>query len=134
MDERYHEEWTTISRFIRELFNHHCARCGQDCQSIHSGEQQLQVHHIDENPSNNAPGNLIPLCARCHLKIEREARLHAPYSDSQLELFEGQSYLLEMRRMREQALLQHGSPRASKIHTLNPADYDARLRAWEERD
>ena len=101
MDERYHEEWTTISRFIRELFNHHCARCGQDCQSIRSGEQQLQVHHIDENPSNNAPGNLIPLCARCHLKIEREARLHAPYSDSQLELFEGQSYLLEMRRMRE---------------------------------
>jgi len=25
------------------------------------------VHHIDENPSNNDPLNLLPLCPNCHL-------------------------------------------------------------------
>jgi len=134
MDKRYHEEWATISRLIRELFNQHCARCGRDCQGIRSGEEQLQVHHIDENPENNDPENLIPLCARCHLQIEREARLHAPHSESQGELFDGQSYLLEMQRMRKQALAQHGASRASKIHDLAAEDYEARLRDWEDRD
>ena len=134
MDARYHEEWGAISRFIRELFNHHCARCGQNCRNARSREEQLQVHHIDENPANNDPENLIPLCARCHLQIEREARLHAPYADTQLELFEGKSYLLEMQRMREQALLQYGGTRASEIHTISPEDYDTRLRDWEDRD
>lgn len=39
-------------------FNHRCAICGAD---------KPQVHHIDENPSNNDPTNLIPLCPNCHL-------------------------------------------------------------------
>jgi hypothetical protein len=39
-------------------FNHRCAICGAD---------KPQVHHIDENPSNNDPANLIPLCPNCHL-------------------------------------------------------------------
>src|SRR5215217_4223395 len=37
-------------------FNHRCAICGAD---------KPQVHHIDENPSNNDPTNLIPLCRLC---------------------------------------------------------------------
>jgi hypothetical protein len=39
-------------------FNHRCAKCGTD---------RPQLHHIDENPSNNDPLNLIPLCPNCHL-------------------------------------------------------------------
>ena len=39
-------------------FNHRCARCGAD---------RPQIHHIDENPSNNDLENLIPLCPNCHL-------------------------------------------------------------------
>ncbi len=42
---------------LRE-FNHRCAICGTD---------NPQVHHIDENPSNNEPLNLLPLCPNCHL-------------------------------------------------------------------
>lgn len=133
MDARYHEEWGAISRFIRELFNHHCARCGQNCRNARSREEQLQVHHIDENPANNDPENLIPLCARCHLQIEREARLHAPYADTQLELFEGKSYLLEMRRMRKQALAQYRGSREAGVRSLSPEEYEARLREWQER-
>jgi hypothetical protein len=27
---------------------------------------RLHVHHLDENPRNNRPSNLMTLCARCH--------------------------------------------------------------------
>jgi hypothetical protein len=39
-------------------FNHRCAMCGGD---------RPQIHHIDENPSNNTLDNLIPLCPNNHL-------------------------------------------------------------------
>ena len=52
----------SIPRNIRDRilaeFNHKCARCTAD---------RPQLHHIDENPSNNEPLNLIPLCPNCHL-------------------------------------------------------------------
>lgn len=39
-------------------FNHRCAVCGAD---------RPQIDHIDEDPSNNDPMNLLPLCPNCHL-------------------------------------------------------------------
>ena len=100
-DSRYHPEWETVSRYVRELFNYHCARCNKDCRKTKNAQMVLQVHHIDENPANNALENLIPLCASCHLKIEGEARLHAPYREKQLELFEDHTYMSRMNEMRE---------------------------------
>ncbi len=44
-------------RVLKE-FNHRCAKCGAN---------NPHLHHIDENPSNNDPLNLIPLCPNCHL-------------------------------------------------------------------
>ena len=34
-----------------------CVRCGA---------QNSERHHIDDNPLNNAPENIMPLCRRCH--------------------------------------------------------------------
>ena len=100
---RYHQEWDHLAGYIRELFGFHCARCSKDCRVTKSGRDVLQVHHIDENPGNNAEENLIPLCAECHLRIEREARLHTASAESQLELFR-ESYFEAMQRMRINAL------------------------------
>ena len=74
LDERYHLEWKNISRYIRELFNYHCACCGKYCNTPSCRKDLLQVHHIDENPENNSFENLIPLCSVCHMWIEKEAR------------------------------------------------------------
>jgi len=41
------------------------------CQSC-GAATNLQVHHRDENPQNNAPSNLRTLCASCH------RRCHSP--------------------------------------------------------
>lgn len=36
-----------------------CQNCGRD-------DTRLSVHHLDENPLNNAPSNLRTLCGSCH--------------------------------------------------------------------
>ena len=86
---------------MREFFHYRCARCELDCTSAAS---QLQVHHIDKNPGNNAFENLIPLCAVCHLQVEKEARLHAPNQERQAKMFAENTYLSAMQRLRESAL------------------------------
>lgn len=43
---------------VLKEFNHRCAKCGAD---------NPHVHHINEDPSDNDPQNLIPLCPNCHL-------------------------------------------------------------------
>jgi len=53
-----------ISEQVFKEYHHRCAMCGQ---------HDPQMHHIDEDPSNNDPANLIPLCPNCHLQD-----IHAP--------------------------------------------------------
>ena len=42
------------SRMVKQ----HCEKCGT--------LTKLNVHHLDENPQNNDPSNLMTLCASCH--------------------------------------------------------------------
>lgn len=69
-----------IPKAIRDTvlkeFNHRCAICGTD---------RPQVHHIDENPSNNDPLNLIPLCPNCHLVDQHNPTI--PIDSEKLRLF-----------------------------------------------
>ena len=133
-DSRYHPEWETVSRYVRELFNYHCARCEKDCRKTKNAQMVLQVHHIDENPANNALENLIPLCASCHLKIEGEARLHAPYREKQLELFEDHTYMSRMKEMRENALAKYGSEVKLEVSGLEAETYETNAIEWEIND
>lgn len=70
----------TIPKVIRETvlkeFNHRCAICGTD---------RPQVHHIDEDPSNNDLLNLIPLCPNCHLVDQHNPTI--PMDVEKLRLF-----------------------------------------------
>jgi 5-methylcytosine-specific restriction endonuclease McrA len=43
-------------------------RLGQQCATCNK-IQDLQIHHVDENPANNGLDNLELLCYRCHKKI-----------------------------------------------------------------
>lgn len=42
-----------------KLRGDHCAECGTS--------ERLHAHHIDGDPSNNDPSNIVTLCASCHL-------------------------------------------------------------------
>ena len=131
IDQRYHPEWDTVSRYVRELFDFYCAKCGKDCRNSKNSKSVLQVHHIDENPGNNDLENLIPLCATCHLKIEKEARLHAPYNETQLELFENQSYMEQMKNMRQSALDKYGLGSKHKKAQIDKGTFEIKQLEWE---
>lgn len=57
-------------------FNHKCAICGRE---------KPQVHHIDEDPTNNDLLNLLPLCPNCHLTDQHSPT--APVDTAKLGLF-----------------------------------------------
>ena len=55
-----------------------CTSC-EVCNDTH----RLEVHHIDENPSNNTIENLLKLCHTCHKKVHSRFKVGiAPVADS----------------------------------------------------
>lgn len=55
-----HGNWKE-SRYRSTCFHYHEKRC------VVCGEEYIvEVHHLDENPNNNSPENLIPLCPTHH--------------------------------------------------------------------
>lgn len=61
--------WMTKEKVTKSMLHKRAtkfreARC-EDCLT----GKGLHVHHRDNNPSNNAPANLITLCGSCHLKL-----------------------------------------------------------------
>jgi hypothetical protein len=54
---------------IRALLQQEVNSCCPFCTSI--DVDHFQIHHIDENPENDDPGNLLMLCPTCHSKITK---------------------------------------------------------------
>jgi hypothetical protein len=59
-----------VRRYLFEVNNNACQVCGCDDINEFSGKSILQIHHIDGNPTNNRPENLMLLCPNCHAKTE----------------------------------------------------------------
>jgi 5-methylcytosine-specific restriction endonuclease McrA len=70
----YHPEWEAISRAIRRRAKGQCELCflEEGTRRVPTGGYiVLTVHHIDGDRKNNDPQNLIALCQRCHLRLDR---------------------------------------------------------------
>jgi len=75
----YPPDWTEIAARIKADADYICQRCGRQCyrpgQPCVNRAHVMSVHHLDHDPSNSDPNNLIALCAPCHLRLD--ARHHA---------------------------------------------------------
>src|SRR5579883_3474314 len=60
----------TRENLLKE-FSHKCSMCGAS---------NPQIHHLDENPSNNSILNLLPLCPNCHLSDQHNPTTRRPYA------------------------------------------------------
>ncbi len=58
--------WKMTRGIILERDSQRCAVCG--------GEQDLHIHHLDCDPTNDDPSNLITLCGICHARVHTELR------------------------------------------------------------
>lgn len=72
----YHrKEWKNTRLQIIKRDEYKCSNCGSTIT--------LQVHHINGDTKNNNPGNLITLCAKCHLRIESEIFARKNYEEQE---------------------------------------------------
>lgn len=76
---RYPANWKQIAAAVKEAAGWRCQQCGKQCrrpgEKLDTHQRTLTVHHIDHQPENCDPGNLIALCAPCHLRAD--AKHHA---------------------------------------------------------
>jgi hypothetical protein len=54
----------------QELSDHILFESDNTCCVCQNAMRSVQVHHIDEDPSNNDPANLAVLCLECHNKTQ----------------------------------------------------------------
>lgn len=73
----YPDDWRQIAGRVKAEAGWRCVRC----HHRHDPETgyTLTVHHLDLNPSNNRWWNLLPLCQRCHLRIQGRVDLARPW-------------------------------------------------------
>lgn len=71
---------------ILERDGHACVACKAPAQSAELFWQDqfverssLAIHHIDENPTNNKPENLVTLCTTCHVVHHKSAATPWPW-------------------------------------------------------
>ena len=85
---RYPKDWKAIALAVKQEANWCCWRCGKQCLAPGADTTKLSpperarntltVHHADFKPENNNRGNLIPLCAPCHLRIHSPKKGNIP--------------------------------------------------------
>jgi len=64
----YPPDWEEIARRVKERAGWRCEHCGHPHDPV--AGYTLTVHHLDGNPVNCSPENLVALCQRCHLRIQ----------------------------------------------------------------
>ena len=69
-----------ISSKLLFLNRHRCCVCREP-------RKPVQIHHIDENPSNNDISNLAVLCVECHSTVSGNQGFGKNYSKKEIVLF-----------------------------------------------
>ena len=69
----YPANWDEIAAQVKEAAGWCCEQCGHP--HAPADGYTLTVHHIDGDPSNNDPGNLVALCQRCHLGLHGKKQI-----------------------------------------------------------
>jgi 5-methylcytosine-specific restriction endonuclease McrA len=81
----YPPDWPEIALRVKTEAGWQCVRCGH-AHEVETG-YVLTVHHLDLDPSNSRWWNLLPLCQRCHLRIQSKVILERPWLYEHSEWF-----------------------------------------------
>jgi len=73
----YPKNWKGISEWVRLQAGNKCEICdamNHEAHPVTGSMVVLTVHHMNFDPTNNEPYNLIALCQRCHNRLDRKWR------------------------------------------------------------
>ena len=72
--ERYPADWKVIAREIKDRAGWRCQVCGKQCrrpgEPFDTHRNTLTVAHLNHVPEDVRDGNLMAMCAPCHLKYD----------------------------------------------------------------
>ncbi|KZN69442.1 hypothetical protein N478_12475 [Pseudoalteromonas luteoviolacea S4060-1] len=71
-------------RIPKSLENQVLYKCGFRCCVCRTNESSVQIHHIDQDPSNNIEDNLVAVCSNCHDKAHTTHQLSRNLTPSRL--------------------------------------------------
>lgn len=80
MDKKlYPIHWKTIANGVKNAADWKCEKCGKQCrrpgEPFDTHRNILTVAHLNHDPSDVRPENLMAMCAPCHLRYD--AKHHA---------------------------------------------------------
>lgn len=64
---REKSNYLIFKEIVYSTLGNKCKECGE--------EENLNIHHIDEDYKNNNISNILLLCKRCHINIHSESTL-----------------------------------------------------------
>lgn len=82
------------------------------CRELH---KDVQLHHIDGNPGNNAPRNLAVVCLDCHSKVTSDGGLGRAYTKEEIQIYKEAWQALNNGFARQQQSPHHSTSQ-SQIH------------------
>lgn len=94
----YPKDWDVIAFVIKKRANWTCQHCGKKCLEPHQVAEAykkdvrqwaiytLTVHHLDHNPPNCHPSNLIALCSVCHRQQHAQDKKYGIRTSNQLSI------------------------------------------------
>lgn len=77
--DKYPDNWKDISWNIKQSCGWVCQKCGKQCRKpgepFDTHRNTLTVAHLNHEPKDIRPENLMAMCAPCHLRYD--AKHHA---------------------------------------------------------
>jgi len=81
--------------------DHTCCMCGK--------RKDVHIHHINGNPADNSPVNLVPLCPNCHSDVEQTGGHGRRFTNAELRKYREDSFM-RVREKRQQLELTKPDP------------------------
>jgi hypothetical protein len=109
------------------------------CCICHDSTKHVQIHHIDEDPSNNRIENLAVLCLDCHSRVTSDRGLGRRYTGEEIRKYKREWESLNVSALETQSALDEveaGVLRGSMSQLMVPAialtEAERRVEALEQ--
>lgn len=75
----YPADWPAIALAVKAAAGWRCVRCGVSHDPIPATGNSLTVHHLNGDKADCRWWNLLALCQRCHLSVQRRVDPERPW-------------------------------------------------------